>query len=157
MGKSYHYKKVLLLCWFDHFLDSRAESCQIFRWFLGKSMTPKSHSEINWPLRITNVNYNFGWWLVTFFHFSVCSLRSRESSWSDWNIISESMSCHLFCKSCMYHHITQNSLNLFTTIAIKVNPKKFISTHVPGIKCMGGTCKCKQYFCNLHNSFFHKL
>ena len=39
---------MLLLCWFDHFLDSRAEICQIFRWFFGKSMTPKRHSEINW-------------------------------------------------------------------------------------------------------------
>ena len=44
---------MLLLCWFDHFLDSRAEICQIFRWFFGKSMTPKRHSEINWPLLIT--------------------------------------------------------------------------------------------------------
>ena len=49
--KLYHYKKVLLLCWFEHFLDSRAELCQIFRWFCGKSMTSKRHSEINWPLK----------------------------------------------------------------------------------------------------------
>ena len=41
---------MLLLCWFDHFLDSRAEICQIFCFFFGKSMTPKRHSEINWPL-----------------------------------------------------------------------------------------------------------
>ena len=34
----------------DHFLDSRAEICQIFRWVFGKSMTPKRDSEINWPL-----------------------------------------------------------------------------------------------------------
>ena len=27
-----------------------AEICQIFRCFFGKSMTPKRHSEINWPL-----------------------------------------------------------------------------------------------------------
>ena len=38
---------MLLLCWFDHFLDSRAD---IFCWIFGKSMTPKRHSEINWPL-----------------------------------------------------------------------------------------------------------
>ena len=50
--QSYYYKKVkvLILCWFDHILDSRAEICQIFRWFFGKSMTSKRHSEINWPL-----------------------------------------------------------------------------------------------------------
>ena len=28
-------------------LGSRAEICQIFHWFFGKSMTPKRHSEIN--------------------------------------------------------------------------------------------------------------
>ena len=39
-----------LLCWFDHFLVSRAEICQIFRWFFGKFKTSKRHSEINWPL-----------------------------------------------------------------------------------------------------------
>ena len=53
-------------------------------------------------------------------------------------------------------HITKKSFNHSITIAIKINPKKFISTEVAGIKCMGGTCKCKQYFCNLHNAFFHK-
>ena len=42
---------MLLLCWFDHFLDSTAEICQIFRWLFGKSMKLKRHSEINWPLR----------------------------------------------------------------------------------------------------------
>ena len=41
--------KVFLFCWFDHFLDSRAEICQIFRWFFGKFKAPKRHSEINWP------------------------------------------------------------------------------------------------------------
>ena len=37
-----------MLIW--HFLDSRAEICQIFRVFFGKSTTPRRHSEINWPL-----------------------------------------------------------------------------------------------------------
>ena len=41
---------MLLLWWFDHFLYSRAEICQIFHWFFGKSMTTKRHSGINWPL-----------------------------------------------------------------------------------------------------------
>jgi hypothetical protein len=40
---------VLLPCWFDHFLDFKAEICQMFRCFFGKSLTPKRHSEINWP------------------------------------------------------------------------------------------------------------
>ena len=39
-----------LYCWFDHFLYSRTEICQNFRWFFGKFRTPKRHSEINWPL-----------------------------------------------------------------------------------------------------------
>ena len=39
-----------LFFWLDYFLDSRAEICQIFRWFLGKSNISKRHSEINWPL-----------------------------------------------------------------------------------------------------------
>ena len=45
---------MLLLCWFDHFLDSRAEICQIFHWLFGKSMTLKRHSEIYWPLGFTH-------------------------------------------------------------------------------------------------------
>ena len=47
---------MLLLCWFDHFLDYRAEICQIFRRLFGKSMTPKKHSEINWPLDLTSAS-----------------------------------------------------------------------------------------------------
>ena len=42
---------MFILCWFDHFLDSWAEICQIFRWFFGKFKKSKRHSEINWPLR----------------------------------------------------------------------------------------------------------
>ena len=38
------------ILWFDHFLDSRAEICQIFRWFFVKFKRSKEHSEINWPL-----------------------------------------------------------------------------------------------------------
>ena len=59
-----------LLCWFDHFLDSRAEICQIFSFFFfGKSMTPERHSEINWSLKTQNPkenpekkSWNQGWW-----------------------------------------------------------------------------------------------
>ena len=52
----FSYKKVPLFCRFDHFLDSWAEICQIFRWFFGNSMTltPNWHSEINWSLKISN-------------------------------------------------------------------------------------------------------
>ena len=35
------------ILWFDHFLDSGAEICQIFCWFFGKIKTPRSHFEIN--------------------------------------------------------------------------------------------------------------
>ena len=38
--------------WFDHFLDTWVEICQIFWWVFGNSMTPKRHSEINWPLDV---------------------------------------------------------------------------------------------------------
>ena len=41
-------------CWFNHFLDSRAEILQIFGWFFGKFKKSKSHSEINWPLNLQN-------------------------------------------------------------------------------------------------------
>ena len=41
-----------LFCWFDHFLDSGAEICQNFHWFLEKFKASKRHSEINWPLGI---------------------------------------------------------------------------------------------------------
>ena len=48
-----------LLCWFDHFLVSGAEICQIFRWFFGKFQTPKRRSEINWPLpKLLSINLN---------------------------------------------------------------------------------------------------
>ena len=43
------YVKTFLL-WFDHFLDTWAEICQIFRWFFGKFKISKRHSEIIWPL-----------------------------------------------------------------------------------------------------------
>ena len=39
-----------LFCWFYHFLDSRAEICQIFRLLFGKLKTSQRHSEIKWPL-----------------------------------------------------------------------------------------------------------
>ena len=47
------------ILWFDHFLDSGAEICQIFCWFFGKFKTSKRHSEINWPLvqRKTSLPY----------------------------------------------------------------------------------------------------
>ena len=45
-----YYKKVSLFCWYDHFLYSKAEICQNFRWFFGKFKISKRHSEINWPL-----------------------------------------------------------------------------------------------------------
>ena len=34
MGYLLYYSAFML--WFDHFLDSGAEICQIFRWFFGK-------------------------------------------------------------------------------------------------------------------------
>ena len=48
------YKKIPLICWFDQFVDSGAEFCQIFCWFFGKFNISKRHSEINWPL---------DWWI----------------------------------------------------------------------------------------------
>jgi hypothetical protein len=44
---------------FDHFLDSRAEICQIFRWFFGKFKKSKRHSEINWPLKVRQIWNDF--------------------------------------------------------------------------------------------------
>ena len=39
--------------WFDHFLDSRAEILQIFGLvFVENLRHPKSHSEINWPIKL---------------------------------------------------------------------------------------------------------
>ena len=40
------------LCRFHHFLDSRVDICQKFRWFFGKFKTSKGHSEINWPVGV---------------------------------------------------------------------------------------------------------
>ena len=42
------YQKFHLMIW--QLLYSRAEICQIFCGFLGKSKISKGHSEINWPL-----------------------------------------------------------------------------------------------------------
>ena len=52
------YSKTFLL-WFDHFLDSWAEICQIFRWFFGKFKKSKRHSEIIWPLGVNECKYVF--------------------------------------------------------------------------------------------------
>ena len=52
MGYLMYYSAFIL--WFDHFLDSGAEICQIFRWFFGKLKKKKKsrrHSEIIWPLK----------------------------------------------------------------------------------------------------------
>ena len=46
-----YYETVSLFCWYDHFLYSRAEICQIFRRFFGKFKISRRHSKINWPLR----------------------------------------------------------------------------------------------------------
>ena len=43
-----------LICWFDHFLYSRAEICLIFRWFFFNLRLSKRRSEINWPLEFAN-------------------------------------------------------------------------------------------------------
>ena len=48
MGYWMYYSAFIL--WFDHFLDSGAEICQIFCWFFGKFKKSKRHSEIIWPL-----------------------------------------------------------------------------------------------------------
>ena len=63
MGCLMYY--IAFILWFDHFLDSWAEICQIFRWFFGNSMTPKRHTEINLPLVIENLRFIFRdntWW-----------------------------------------------------------------------------------------------
>ena len=41
---------VPLFCWFYHFLESRAEICQIFGWYFGPNDDTKRTFEINWPL-----------------------------------------------------------------------------------------------------------
>ena len=41
---------IIVILWFDYFLDSGAEICQIFPWFYGKFKTSKRQSEIIWPL-----------------------------------------------------------------------------------------------------------
>ena len=46
------YQSAFVL-WFDHFLDSGAKTCQIFRWFFWKcKKKSEKHSVINWPLKI---------------------------------------------------------------------------------------------------------
>ena len=43
-----NFTQVLLLCWFDYFLGSTAEICQIFMGFF-------DNSEINWPLKWNSI------------------------------------------------------------------------------------------------------
>ena len=53
MGYLIYYSAFIL--WFDHFIDSGAEICQIFRYFFGKfKKKSERHSEINWPLAPTD-------------------------------------------------------------------------------------------------------
>ena len=56
MGYLMYYRAFIL--WFDHFLDSVAEICQILRWFFVKFTKSKRHSEINWPLGLRNTRYS---------------------------------------------------------------------------------------------------
>ena len=64
---------MLLFCSFDHFLDFRAEICQIFRWCFGKFKKSKRHSEINWPLLGLYFSFIFRVWerimRMKVFHF----------------------------------------------------------------------------------------
>ena len=56
-----------LFCWFDHFLYTRAEICQIFRCFFGKFKISKGHSEVNRLLVVFNT--------VVVFVFLSCSAQ----------------------------------------------------------------------------------
>ena len=74
MGYFMYYSAFIL--WFDHFLDSGAKICQIFRWFFENLKKSKRHSEINWPLsvgkfgqfwtptRLKNADVLNGWSLI---------------------------------------------------------------------------------------------
>ena len=55
--------------WLDHFLDFRAEIHQIFALVFRKIEDTKSHSEINWPLKIYLIFYSFLGNLKT--HFAI--------------------------------------------------------------------------------------
>ena len=86
-----YYRKVPLFCWFDHFLYSRAEICQIFRWFFGKFKISKRHSEINWPLahrQKKSVFYGVSWniradykWHTKHWHVQTNSIISMLQYW----------------------------------------------------------------------------
>ena len=100
---------MLLLCWFDHFLDSRAEICQIFRWLFGKSMTPKRHSAINWPLSSSAtkwysnsiLKYKCSWLRVSRDQKETC--KPLSATFSTW--------CYIYldiqwCIGCWFWHIS---------------------------------------------------
>ena len=65
-----HYKKVPLFCWFDHFLDFRAEILQIF-WLLFWSIDDFINSFWlnltfrSWSLSCSNILTNYGVWPLT--------------------------------------------------------------------------------------------
>ena len=89
------------ILWFDHFLDSGAEICQMFRWFFGKSVTPKIHSEINWPL------------VEFLFH------KTRTIDWSELTAILESVELCLkkwSVEVSRLGNLTSFSLDLFTSV-----------------------------------------
>ena len=68
-----------LFCWFDHFSDSMAEICQIFRWFFGKFKISKRHSEINWPLRRPqNFGKNISVLLYCYISVQACKRQSKS-------------------------------------------------------------------------------
>ena len=47
-----------IILWFDHFLDSGAEICQILYCFLENLKTSKRHSKIIWPFMYTSRDPN---------------------------------------------------------------------------------------------------
>ena len=80
MGYLMYYSA--FISWFDHFLDSGAEICQIVHCFFGKFKKSKRHSEIIWPLANSCSTYNKKSLLCATSHSSnrgiVCQRRQHK-------------------------------------------------------------------------------
>ena len=108
-----------LLCWFDHFLVSRAEICQIFHWFFGKFKASKKHSEINWPFGIWKKNSLRSKSLAILVHYMcfgrfLLAFESRDLSQADKSIIRVSSFPSLLIRGRTFFSVSQQLMLKFS-------------------------------------------
>ena len=104
MGHLLYYSAFIL--WFDNFLDSGVEICQIFCWFFGKFLKKsKIPSEINWP--IAPVTFHISFWTYVF--------QSGAPTWKHKHIFHNQFNS----RNCIWHVMLKLDWDIFIKPLIK--------------------------------------